>query len=138
MRVLIDTNVLLDVLCGREGFAQAAAVVFKLCETGRIEGFVSAVSVPNIMYILRKELNAEKTADILKMLNLIFRIADLKAGDLTEAAALKFPDYEDALQYVCAKRIGAEYIVTRNEKDFRSGSLPALSPGKLIKILRAK
>ena len=85
MRVLIDTNVLLDVLCEREGFAEAALHIFRLCEVNRLEGIVSALSVPNIVYIMRKELNAERVAAIIERLSLIFSIADLTAADLTQA-----------------------------------------------------
>ena len=132
MRVLIDTNVILDVLCNRQGFADDAAKIFKFCEVNKIEGYISAISVPNIVYILRKELDAEKTKDILKQLSLIFKIADLKADDLKKAANLMFNDYEDALQSVCASRIKANYIITRNIKDFTNSKVAAIKPSELL------
>ena len=132
MKVLIDTNVILDVLCNRQGFAEDASKIFKFCEVNKIEGYISAISVPNIVYILRKELDAEKTKEILDRLSLIFKISDLKADDLKKAANLMFDDYEDALQSVCASRIKANYIITRNIKDFKNSKVAAIKPSELL------
>lgn len=132
MRVLIDTNVILDVLCNRQGFVEEASKVFKFCEVNKIEGHISAISVPNIVYILRKELDAEKTKKILDQLSLIFKISDLKSDDLKKAANLMFDDYEDALQSVCASRIKANYIITRNIKDFTNSKVAAIKPSELL------
>lgn len=132
MRVLIDTNVILDVLCNRRGFVEEASKVFKFCEVNKIEGYISAISVPNIVYILRKELDAEKTKKILDQLSLIFKISDLKSDDLKKAANLMFDDYEDALQSVCASRIKANYIITRNIKDFTNSKVAAIKPSELL------
>ena len=132
MRILIDTNVILDVLCNRQGFVEDASKIFKFCEVNKIEGYISALSVPNIVYILRKELDAEKTKEILEQLSLIFKIADLKADDLKKAANLMFNDYEDALQSACASSIKANYIITRNIKDFASSKVAAIKPSELL------
>ena len=73
MKILIDTNVILDVLCNRADFVEDAKKIFKLCEVNKVDGYISALSVPNIVYIMRKELDSEKTADILKNYPLSFR-----------------------------------------------------------------
>lgn len=135
MRVFIDTNVILDVLCDREGLADASSLVLKNCELHRIEGYVSALSFPNIAYILRKELTPEKTGELVNYLSLILQVADLKAADVKAAAALPFRDYEDALQSVCASRVRAQYIVTRNIRDFKNSKIPAIKPGELLERL---
>ena len=132
MKVLIDTNIILDVLCKRPDFYEDSAKVFKLCEVKRISGVISALSVPNIMYILRKELDAEKTKEILDNLSLIFSIADLKADDLKKAADMEFKDYEDAVQSACAARIKANYIITRNIRDFTMSKVAAIKPTELL------
>lgn len=72
MKVLIDTNIILDVLCRRSGLYEDSAKVLKLCEVKRIEGAVSALSIPNIIYIMRKELDAKKTKEVLKKLFRLF------------------------------------------------------------------
>lgn len=60
MKALIDTNVILDVLCSRESFVKFSSIVWKYCEVSRIKGYISALSAPDIVYILRKELTPEK------------------------------------------------------------------------------
>lgn len=132
MKVLIDTNIILDVLCKRPDFYEASAQIFKLCEVKKIIGVISALSNPNIMYILRKELNADKTKEVLDNLMLIFSVADLKADDLKSAADMKFGNFEDAIQSACAYRIKANYIITRNIKDFSESRVTAIKPSELL------
>lgn len=132
MRVLIDTNIILDVLCKREAFYEDSAKVWKLCEIKKITGVVSALSIPNIMYIMRKELDTERTKEILNSISLIFTIADLKTADLKKAAGMNFKDYEDAVQSACASRIKADYIITRNIKDFTESQITAIKPEELL------
>lgn len=135
MKVLIDTNVILDVLCKREGFIEDADKIFKLCEVKKIEGYISALSISNLVYIMRKELDAEKIKEVLQQLSLIFKITDLKADDLKKAADMNFKDYEDALQSVCAVRLKANYIITRNIKDFTYSKVMAIKPSELLERL---
>lgn len=132
MRVLIDTNVVLDVLCAREAFLPASSTVWKLCETGRLDGHLAALSAPNIVYILRKELDPDKIQQIVEQLSLIFAVEDLRAEDLKKAAAMRTADFEDALQMVCAARIKADFIVTRNIRDFLGSKVPAVTPAELL------
>lgn len=132
MKVLIDTNVILDVLCSREEFLEASSRVWKYCEVNKLTGVISALSVPNIVYILRKELDPDKTKDIIDRLMLIFDVAELKAEDLRKAAEMKTADFEDAVQMCCADRINADFIVTRNVRDFVSSPVPAVKPSELL------
>lgn len=132
MKILIDTNVILDVLTNRKEFAEPAIKVFKLCEVKKVTGYISALSVPNIVYIMRKELKGERIKEILEKLSLLFTIADLKAEDLKKATELNFRDYEDAIQSSQALRIKAEYIVTRNLKDFVTSPVTAIEPAELL------
>lgn len=132
MKALIDTNVILDVLCSRESFVKFSSMVWKYCEVNRIKGYISALSVPNIVYILRKELTPERTKQVIDTLFLIFNVADLRASDLKKAGAMKSDDYEDALQKICAERIKADYIVTRNTSDFAGSKVPVITPYELV------
>lgn len=132
MKVLIDTNIILDVLCNRSEFVENSAKIFKLCEVKKIEGYISALSIPNIVYIMRKELDSEKIKDVLATLSLIFTIVDLKADDIKKAALMNFKDYEDALQSACAARMKMNFIVTRNIKDFANSKITAITPSELI------
>ena len=132
MKILIDTNVILDVLCNRAEFVEDSLRVFKYCEVKRITGCISALSIPNIVYIMRKELNSEKTKEILTTLTSLFDVVDLRATDILKAAELDFCDYEDALQSVCASRAGVDYIVTRNIKDFKNSKVAVIKPSDLF------
>lgn len=135
MKVLIDTNIILDVLYGREPFVEDAAKVFKCCELKQIDGNVSAMSIPNIVYVMRKEMDRNKVGQMLEMLTGIFSVADLRETDLIKAAGTDIDDYEDAVQSICAARIKADYIVTRNLKDYRNSKVPAIKPSELLERL---
>lgn len=132
MKVLIDTNVILDVLCSRAEFLEASSRVWKYCEINKLSVVISALSVPNIVYILRKELDPDKTKEIIDRILLIFDVAELKAEDLRKAAEMKTSDFEDAIHMCCADRINADFIVTRNIRDFVSSPVPAVKPSELL------
>ncbi len=132
MKILIDTNVILDVLCYRTDFVEDSLKVFKYCEANHLTGCIAALSVPNIVYIMRKQLDSEKIKEILTTLTSLFTVVDLRETDLIKAADLDFLDYEDALQSVCALRAKANYIVTRNIKDFKNSAVPAIKPSELF------
>lgn len=132
MKVMIDTNVILDVLCKRPDFYEDSAIIFKLCEVKKISGVMSSLTVSNIYYILRKELDAVKTKEILDILFLIFSVADLKADDLKKAIDTKFRDYDDAVQSACAVRIKANYIITWNTEDFMESKVAAINPAEFL------
>ena len=136
MKILVDTNVILDVLCDRREFTESSSKVWKYCEVGKAEGFISALSVPNIVYILRKELTPQKTEQLIRQISMIFKIADLKSADIISAAGMFSSDYEDALQICQASRINADYIVTRNIRDFKNSSIPALKPSELLERIQ--
>lgn len=128
MVLLIDANIILDVLMDRDEFVEDSGKIWKLCETGMADGYVSALTFANLVYILRKNLTPEIIEETLQKLSFIFRFSDLKASDLTKAAEMHWDDYEDALQSTTARRIHADYIVTRNVKDFLKSEIPALLP----------
>lgn len=133
MKVLVDTNVILDVLCDRKEFVADSLRVFQCCEAQRVTGYISALSIPNIVYIMRKELDPERIREILHTLTMVFSVVELREDDLLKAAELPFSDYEDAIQSICAARLGADYIVTRNGRDFVNSAVPAISPADLLR-----
>lgn len=138
MVVLIDTNVLLDFLLGREPYFSNADRIIKLCVEQKIQGFMAAHSISNMFYILRKDMSAETRREVL--LNL-FDILAIEAIDSVKViAALKnsaFMDLEDCLQSDCAGKIKADYIVTRNTKDFEISEVPAVLPEDFLKVCSA-
>ena len=132
MKLLIDANVLLDVLMNREGFVKASSLVWKLCETRQAEGYVSALTFANMVYVMRKELDPEKIGEVLRMLSLIFEFTELAPADLMQTGEMQWSDFEDALQSVTAERVHADYIITRNVRDFRESKVPAYTPAELL------
>ena len=132
MRLLIDANILLDVLQKREPHYKDSALIWKLCETEQAEGFVSTLSFADLVYVMRKELNAEKVLDIQQKLALIFRFADLTAADLTRAVEMQWDDFEDAVQAAAAEHIHADHIITRNVRDFKQSRIVAFTPTEFL------
>ena len=132
MKILVDTNIILDVLCARKEFVDDSSKVWKYCEVNKIKGYISALSIPNIVYILRKELTPEKTEEIIRQIFLIFKVVDLKAEDLKKAALIKSNVYEDSLQMVCANRIKADFIITRSIRDFSNSKILSIKPSELL------
>ncbi len=132
MKVLIDTNVILDVLCKRDGFYEDAAKIMKYCEVNKVTGVISALTIPNIVYILRKELDMQKAKEVIEKLQLVFVVADLKNDDIKKALSMDFKNFEDALQSACASRINADYIITRNIRDFVNSKVKALKPTEFL------
>ena len=135
MRLLIDGNVILDVLQKREPHFEDSARVWKHCETEQAQGYVSALTFANLVYVMRKELDPERIEDVLKRLALIFRFTELAVSDMTNAAGMKWDDFEDALQAVTAKRVHADYLITRNIRDFKKSKVTALSPTEFLSRL---
>lgn len=132
MRLLIDGNIIIDVLQNREPHVTDSAKIWKLCETEQAEGFVSALTFSNLVYIMRKELTPEKINEVFKSLGLIFRFTDLSLTDVTRAAELQWDDFEDAVQAVTAECIAADHIITRNVKDFKQSKIIAFTPTEFL------
>lgn len=132
MVLLIDANIILDVLLNRPEFVKDSALIWKLCETERAKGYVSALTFANLIYIIRKQLDSEKIKEIYQKLSLIFEFADFSVSDLTHATELNWKDFEDAVQSVTAERIHADYIITRNVRDFKQSKVMAFTPSELL------
>ena len=132
MVLLIDGNIILDVLLNRQEFVTDSSMIWKLCETGKAKGYVSALTFANLVYIMRKQLDPATIEDIFRKLNLIFDFTDFSVSDLTRAAGLNWKDFEDAVQSVTAERVHADYIITRNIRDFSKSKIIAFTPSELL------
>ena len=136
MRVLVDTNILLDALLGREPYFDNADKIIKLCADKKIVGFMAAHSIPNIFYILRKDMLEENRREVLLTLCNILMVEGIDSIKLMSALRNKeFSDLEDCLQSICAKNVKADYIITRNIKDFTNSEVPAILPEDFLKII---
>lgn len=132
MKILIDTNVLLDFYCQREDFYQPAAYIFDLACNGKIEIWVSPISFVNFFYITRKEYTIEQRYEILRGLMQICNIASTDKFVLSEALSKIVPDFEDMVQYHSALLVSADCIVTRNIKDFPVTTMPIMTPTQFL------
>ena len=134
MKLMLDTNIVVDVLSRRDGYEESLQLV-KYCELGKVEGFVSAVTVTDVMYILRKHIDPSLVREAVQTLLLIVDVANVLKSDITSAFTSDMKDYEDAVQASCAERVKADYIVTRNIKDFASSPIPAILPSTALSII---
>lgn len=132
MVLLIDANIILDVLLNRQKFVKDSSMIWKLCETGKAKGYVSALTFANLIYIMRKQLDPKAIEDIFRKMHLIFNFTDFSVSDLTRAAEWNWNDFEDAVQSATAERVQADYIVTRNVKDFSRSKVIAFTPSELL------
>lgn len=131
MKVLYDTNVILDVLLERPPFAEPAAALLAQAERGEIQGFVCATTVTTIFYLARKVLGRERArrqiGDILSILD----VAPVNRAVLERAARSEMDDFEDAVIVESARQVQARIILTRNVRDFVKSPIPVHSPSSL-------
>ncbi len=133
MKIMVDTNIIIDVLLEREPFVEDSYKLLSLCENHKIDGFVSASSITDIYYLVRKHTHSTDLAykAIGKVLEII-KVCSVTNNDVLTAFQKKAKDFEDCLVAVCAKSINCDYIVTRNGKDFEGFDIPIISPSELF------
>lgn len=127
--IFVDTNILLDVLADRKPFVTTSRIIWELSEANRIQACVSAISFNNIYYILKKAGGVKIAKKALENLRGIFTAILVDEKILNQAIDSEQDDFEDAIQYFCAMRIGARWLVTRNPNDFpHSEKLKIVTP----------
>ena len=131
MRVLLDTNMVLDVLLKREPWAAEARAVWKASDDGRITGYILASALTDIFYIARKQGGLEAARTAVHTCLEAFEICAVDRQTLEQAEALPGNDFEDNLQIAGASIAGLDAIVTRNTTDFEGATLLILTPGEL-------
>lgn len=132
MRVLVDTNILLDVLTERAPFYRDAARLWTLAESSRIEAFVAAISFSNCYYLVRKHGGRHNADKAMHLLRDVFTPVDLTAQILNQAIDAGFTDFEDAIQFHSALHVRADFILTRNPDHFPRDPLSILSPAEFL------
>ncbi len=138
MRVLLDTDVVLDVILGCEPFAKEAAEILDLSEQGAFDAYVSAITPLNVFYVARK---ARTKADLRQAVHGLLQtvcVCTIDESVLANAFTLSFQDYEDAVQHCCATANNLEGIVTRNLKDYKNATLPVFSPADFLRKLESQ
>ena len=137
MKVLFDTNVILDVLLEREPHIDTASKLFALVDNGRINGCICATTATTIYYIAAKSFGARRARDQVHGLLGLFEVAPVGKDVLDGALDLDFSDYEDAVLHEAARATGATVIVTRDRDDFANSAIPVLDPIELLAVVAA-
>ncbi len=136
MRVLLDTNVVLDFVLQRQQFFTEADEIFLRLKNGEFEAFVSAITPINVFYTTRKEKDKTTAFSAIEELLILVKIAESNNRIYQNALILNFSDYEDAVQHECAVAEKLDAIVTRNTKDYKNSTITVYSPGEFLQILQ--
>jgi predicted nucleic acid-binding protein len=137
VNVLFDTNVILDVLLGRDPYVDAASKLFALVDNGRIKGSICATTVTTVYYIAAKDFGRSRAREQVHGLLGLFEVAPVDRDVLDGALDIDFADYEDAVLHEAARAVGATAIVTRDRGDFARSAIPALDPQELLAAIAA-
>ena len=132
-RLLIDTNIVIDLLSKREKFYDEAAELFSRADKKELTLAISSLTFANTNYILTKLKSAKKAREILRKFKVLVEVLSLD-DKITELALSddNFPDFEDGLQYYSAIENRIEIIITRNKKDFKNSKIPVLTAKEFL------
>ena len=135
MKVLIDTNIIMDVALQRQPFFAASNLVLSLIQQKQVEGYVSASTFGDLYYLIRKDQGRELALDFLSRLATICKVANVNETAIKMALTANFRDFEDAIQYSTAVINQLEAIITRNPQDYPNVTIRILTPTQLIQEL---
>lgn len=133
--LFIDSDVVIDLFTDREPHANSASELFELNEKGEIKLFISAVSINNIYYIVRKFLGHKKTLEIVQLLLEMTQVIGTTKFELELALKSEFSDFEDSIQHASALNIeNLDAIITRNVKDYKNATNQVMTPSQFLKL----
>jgi predicted nucleic acid-binding protein len=132
MKVVLDTDVVLDLLLDRAPHAEAAAQVFAQIEAGLLTGCVCATTVTTIHYVAEKAVGDATARQLLAQLLRLVEVAPVTRPVVEKALNSAMADFEDAVLAHAAAMSGAEAVITRNGRDFRGGPLRVYSPAQWL------
>lgn len=136
MRVLIDTNVIVDALTSREPWNKSAEQIFLMAAQKSADMYISASTATDIYYLVRKYCHdTEMAIQTMEKLYNLFGILDVTKEDCIQALTSPINDYEDAVVCEVARRSGMQYIVTRNTKDYVNSYVKAILPDEFIGLM---
>lgn len=138
MRVLFDSDVVLDFVLDREPFVEPAAALFELHRRGSIDCYVSGITIINVFYVTRKLKGIGAARLAVEGLLAALLICPVGRVVLNDAYRLPFLDYEDAVQHACAVADRLDAIVTRNLEDYKNATLPVFAPADFLDHLKAQ
>ncbi len=135
-KVFIDSDVVIDFFADREPYANPASELFELNERGVIRLYLSAVSINNIYYIVRRFLGHNKAVEVIEELTGLTEIIGTTKKEIVRALKNNFKDFEDSIQYSSALAVdGIEAIITRNVKDYRHAEIAVFTPLQYLNML---
>jgi len=132
MKVLIDTNVILDIALNREPFVENSALFLKVASRQMISLFITATTVTDLYYIIRKEKGKAVALSFIEDLLRFVDVASVDKKTVIEALHSGIPDFEDAIQVHAAGQAAIAVIVTRNESDFVGSGLDIQTPKSFL------
>ena len=138
MRVLWDADVVLDVLLEREPHHAAAACLMSRVESGHMAGYLCDTTVVTLHGVAERLVGQERASRELRKLLLLFEVAPVSRVVLESALVLKGLEFDNAVLYEAARRVGAEAITTRGFAAFKGADIPIAAPDKLLKMLNQK
>lgn len=133
MKVLLDTNIVLDYLLKRPQYFEPARTIFMGAYEGTITAFVSASAVTDIYYLISRAKNNDTALRFINDLTHFIDVADVDKSVILKALHSKIADFEDAVQNFAAQKSGISHIITRNEGDFKNSELKVLSSYRFVK-----
>ena len=134
MKILIDTNVALDILLKRPDFSNAK-FIYSLAEKNEISCFITASAITDIFFLSKGDLGKKPAIEAMKELLQVFKPATVTDSFIYQALYLGWNDFEDSVQYVVGESLEVAYIVSRNTDDYKAGSIPAVSPQEFITLI---
>lgn len=138
-KLFIDSDVVIDFFTDREPHANPASELFELNEKGEVQLHLSAVSINNIYYIVRRYLGHKKTLEVVEALVDMTETIGTTRKEIIQALKNDFKDYEDSVQYSSALTIdGIEAIITRNVKDYRNSKIAVMTPLSYLQMREQK
>lgn len=136
MRILLDTNVVLDLLLDRKAFVTESLAMVDLVERGAVTGLLCATTVTTLAYLAGKSVGKQQASRQIRQLLSLFEIAPVTRAVLDGALASKAPDFEDAVLAEAAHQAGAQAIITRNLRDFAHSPVRAHTPAQWLAMHR--
>ncbi|MEI7500398.1 MAG: PIN domain-containing protein [Bacteroidota bacterium] len=133
-KVFVDTDIIYDLLAKRDPFYFAAARLFTLADEGKIQIFISALSLPNVHYLLSKKKSEEEARQILRKFKVLVHVTPLDEKIIDLALNSEFSDFEDAIQYFSALQNEVEVLLTRNLKDYKKAQISVLTAKDFINL----
>jgi predicted nucleic acid-binding protein len=135
MKVLIDTDVILDLVLEREPFSEDAKNIWNANAQGLYEGYVSAITPINVHYFVRKFKDAKVADQVVQEILNNLQICPIDYAVLQSARISAINDFEDAVQHSSAQNLGLDAIITRNIKDYTKATLQIFTPSDFLKTL---